>query len=272
MQEGPALTRVAPLALGCYPSRAIGFGGRSAPQGRLSPMDESTLIARLETLTTPHLADGCLRAGAPVRCGPPGLRAIAPGMRCAGRARPARHFGSVDVFLEALSGAGADDVLLIDNGGRLDEACIGDLVALEVKSAKLSGMVVWGLHRDTDDLLEIGLPVFSLGAMATGPQRLDPRSPDALAWARVGSFVITSSDFVVADADGVIFLEGERLPAIVEAAQAIRATEREQARKMRDGTSFREQSRFQDYVARRAKDPRFGFREHLRAVGKAIEE
>src|SRR5690242_17120903 len=90
-------------------------------------------IERLGRLTTPHLADACLRAGAPVRCGPAGLGPIAPGMRCAGRVRPARHVGSVDVFLEALTGSGRGDVLVIDNAGRLDEACIGDLVALEAK-------------------------------------------------------------------------------------------------------------------------------------------
>jgi len=41
---------------------------------------------------------------------------------------------------------------------------------------------------------------------------------------------------------------------------------------MRCGTSFREQSRFDEYVARRATNPRLGFREHLRDVGRAIEE
>jgi 4-hydroxy-4-methyl-2-oxoglutarate aldolase len=235
-------------------------------------MAEAALVDRLKTLTTPHLADACLRVGAPVRCGPAGLRPVAPGMRCAGRARPARHVGSVDVFLEALADTQAGDVMVIDNGGRLDEACIGDLVALEAKGAGLGGMIVWGLHRDTDDLLEIGLPVFSLGTMPAGPQRIDPRSPDALAWARVGDSVITSADFVVADADGVLFLQEERLSAVVPAAETIKTTEREQARRMRGGTSFREQSRFSEYIARRAANPRLGFREHLRAAGKAIEE
>ncbi len=235
-------------------------------------MPETDLVERLKTLTTPHLADACLRVGAPVRCAPAGLRAIAPGMRCTGRTRPARHVGSVDVFLEALTGTDPGDVLVIDNGGRLDEACIGDLVALEAMNAGLGGMVVWGLHRDTDELTEIGLPVFSLGTVPAGPQRIDPRSPDALSWARVGAFVLTSSDFVVGDADGVVFLGEDRLPAIVSAAEAIRSTEREQARKMRSGTSFREQARFDEYIARRARDPRLGFREHLRAVGRAIEE
>jgi 4-hydroxy-4-methyl-2-oxoglutarate aldolase len=235
-------------------------------------VSQTSLVDALKALTTPHLADACLRVGVPVRCGPAGLRAIAPGMRCAGRARPARHVGSVDVFLEALTDTEPGDVLVIDNGGRLDEACIGDLVALEVKAAGLGGMVVWGLHRDTDDLVEIGLPVFSLGTMPTGPQRVDPRSPDALSSARVGDHVLTSADFVVADADGVIFLQEERLPAIVAAAATIRSTEREQARRMRSGSSFREQARFTEYLSRRAVNPRLGFREHLRTVGKAIEE
>ena len=235
-------------------------------------MPQTTLVERLKALTTPHLADACLRVGAPVRCAPAGLRAIAPGMRCSGRTRPARHVGSVDVFLEALTGCDHGDVLVIDNGGRLDEACIGDLVALEAMGAGLGGIVVFGLHRDTDELIEVGLPIFSLGSMPAGPQRLDPRSPDALLWARVGPFVLTSSDFVVGDTDGVIFLEEDRLPAIVSAAEAIRTTEREQAQRMRNGTSFRQQARFDEYLARRATNPQWGFREHLRSVGRAIEE
>jgi hypothetical protein len=39
------------------------------------------------------------------------------GQGIAGRVLPVRHYGSVDVFLEAFSRAGAGDVLVIDNGG-----------------------------------------------------------------------------------------------------------------------------------------------------------
>jgi 4-hydroxy-4-methyl-2-oxoglutarate aldolase len=65
-------------------------------------------------------------------------------------------------------------VLVVDNGGRLDEACIGDLVALEAQAAGVEGMVIWGLHRDTVDIRAIGLPVFSLGAIPTGPSGSTP--------------------------------------------------------------------------------------------------
>ena len=67
--------------------------------------------------------------------------------------------------------AAPGDVLVVDNGGRLDEACVGDLVVLEAQAASLEGMVVWGLHRDTGDIRAIGLPVFSLGARPNGPRR-----------------------------------------------------------------------------------------------------
>ncbi|MFH8410307.1 hypothetical protein ACH4FX_36875 [Streptomyces sp. NPDC018019] len=69
-------------------------------------MEHEELRRRFAALTTAHLADACLRARTPVRCAPPSLRALTPGDRLAGRVLPARHAGSVDVFLEALeSGA-----------------------------------------------------------------------------------------------------------------------------------------------------------------------
>ena len=232
----------------------------------------SNLIARLGDLSTPHIADACMRTGIKVRCAPAALKPMAATMRCAGRVRPARHVGSVDVFLEALEAAQRGDILVVDNAGRTDEACVGDLITLEAATAGLAGIIIWGLHRDTSELFEIGLPVFSLGAIPTGPQRLDERSPDALAWARVGDWVVSPDDVVAGDADGVIFIPGGRLAEVVQAAEDIRSTERRQAGEMRAGRSFREQAAFAQYLSRRAQNPGFGFREHLRLMGGAIEE
>jgi regulator of RNase E activity RraA len=193
-------------------------------------------------------------------------------MKASGRARPVRHFGSVDVFLEAIDQAAPGEVLVIDNQGRLDEACIGDLVTLEAKAAGLAGVVVWGLHRDTRELIEIGLPVFSLGALPAGPQRLDPRAADAMVWTHVGAARVTSEDVVIADADGVIFIPEARLEEIVAGAAKIRDTERQQASAVAAGRSLRDQLQLRDYVQRRQREPDYTFRRHLRKIGGAVEE
>lgn len=95
-------------------------------------------------LSTPLVADACLRLGMPLRLAAPGIRPLSSGSRVAGRVLPARHYGSVDIFLEAMGSAGQGDVLVIDNGGRTDEACIGDLTVLEARACGLAGIVVWG--------------------------------------------------------------------------------------------------------------------------------
>ncbi|MFJ8659976.1 RraA family protein [Streptomyces sp. NPDC093795] len=223
-------------------------------------------------LSTPLIADACVRLGEPLRAAPAGILPVVPGMRVAGRALPARHYGSVDVFLEAFAYAEPGDVLVIDNAGRDDEACVGDLAVLEAEAAGVAGVVVWGLHRDTPDLVGIGLPVFSYGRHAPGPVRLDPRDPDALLTARFGDHEVTDADVVFGDDDGVVFVSAARAAAVLEAARTLFHTEREQARRMRAGETLRAQTRFDAYLAGRAEDPSYTFRQHLRRIGGAIEE
>lgn len=236
------------------------------------PMNHHELHHRFAALTTAHLADACIRAQVPVRCAPALLRAVVPGSRLAGHVCPARHAGSVDVFLEAFETTAAGDVLVVDNAGRLDESCVGDLVVLEAQAAGLSGIVIWGLHRDTAEIQAIGLPVFSLGAIPTGPLRLDARPRQALESAAVGDWTVTREDLAFGDDDGVLFVPGAQAGEVLTLAEAIRDSERRQAERIRAGISLRRQVQFSGYLAMREKTPSFSFREHLRAVGGAIEE
>jgi regulator of RNase E activity RraA len=235
-------------------------------------MQQPELRRRFATLTSAHLADACIRAGVSVRCGPAPLQSVLPGGRLTGRVLPARHAGSVDVFLEAFEAARPGDVLVVDNGGRLDESCVGDLVALEAQAAGLGGVVIWGLHRDTADIRAIGLPVFSLGALPTGPLSIRPRPADALESAAVGDWTVGPEDVVVGDEDGVLFLPTAGLAELVGLAESIRDTERQQADRMRAGVSLRTQVQFAGYLAERRIRPSLTFREHLRAGQGAIEE
>src|SRR5262245_8711112 len=105
--------------------------------------------------STPLIADACLRLELPVRIAPCGLRPVLRWMRLAGPVRPVRHFGSVDVFLELAGSARRGEVVVIDNAGREDEGCIGDLAVLELRAAGFAGALLWGVHRDTAEIARI---------------------------------------------------------------------------------------------------------------------
>ncbi len=74
--------------------------------------DNASTSSDFRDLSTALIADACLRLEITVRTAPLGIRALLAGARMAGRALPVRHYGSVDVFLEAMSTAGPGDVLV----------------------------------------------------------------------------------------------------------------------------------------------------------------
>ncbi len=235
-------------------------------------MKSAELGSLFSRLSTPLICDACLRLGVRYEVPNPGIRPLRPAMRIAGRVLPVRHYGSVDVFLEAFESAEAGDILVIDNGGRPDEACIGDLTVLEAQNAGVGGIVVWGLHRDTAELTAIGFPVFSYGSYPSGPQRLDARPPDALTSASCGEFRVDASYLVVGDGDGVVFAPLAQAGRILATAESISSTERAQAEAIRAGRSLRAQLRFSEYLETRKNDPSYTLRMHLKRVGGAIEE
>ena len=235
-------------------------------------MKTESLSRAFADLSTPLIADAALRLEIPLRISPPGIRPVTPNQRLAGPALPVRHFGSVDVFLEAMQNAQSGDVLVIDNGGRLDEGCVGDLTALEAEHCGLAGIAVWGAHRDTPELRQIRLPIFSYGVWPYGPRRLDPRDASALRSARFGDFLVEPGDVVFADDDGCLFVEAESIDELLRVAQEIWQRERRQAEAIKGGHSLREQLDFAQYLKKRAADSSYTFREHLRKISGAIEE
>ncbi|MBN2103580.1 RraA family protein [bacterium] len=224
------------------------------------------------SLSTPLISDACLRLGISLRLAPAGICPLIPDSHIAGKVLPVRHYGSVDIFLEAMGFGQEGDILVIDNNGRMDEGCIGDLTALEAQACKLAGIIVWGCHRDTMDLKKLKYPIFSYGVCPVGPKRLDMREPSSFQSANFGDVLVRAEDVVFADADGVLFVSVQQVEELLSTAKAIYHTERRQADAIRSGKKLREQLKFEEYLEKHSNNPSYTFRKHLREIGGAIEE
>ena len=221
----------------------------------------------MEPLPTAAVADACVRLRVPVRGA--GLRPVVPGTVVAGPALPAEHAGSVDVFLEAFQSARPGDVLVIGNAGRMDEGCIGDLTALEALHHRVAAIALDGTHRDTAALAGLGLPVWSRGAFPFGQRAARPRAADALDACAFAGHRVVRGDIVALDDDGAVFVPAADAPRVWALAARIQATEAEQARRAKAGDPLCAQFQVREYLE---AEPRPTFREHLRKIGKAIEE
>jgi 4-hydroxy-4-methyl-2-oxoglutarate aldolase len=231
-------------------------------------MSADELTARLRRMSTPLVADAVIRLGLPAKIAPGGIRPLVAGSKLAGRSSPVVLNGYADRVLEGIYRSADGDVLVLDDQGREDEACFGDLAAYEARSQGLAGVVIWGKHRDSAEVAEIGVPLFSYGTYPLGLQRTFPPVVDPFARGRFGEATVERGEFVLADDDGVVFVPAEHAERVLRAAEEIRAAELAQVEKIRAGTTLREQLQFDRYLRDRQDDPTLTLGEHMKRLGR----
>jgi 4-hydroxy-4-methyl-2-oxoglutarate aldolase len=238
------------------------------------------MLKAFADLSTPLLADACVRSDVPLRAAPPGIGAVVPGHRIAGRALPARHYGSVDVFLEAVSRAEPGDVLVIDNGGRSDEACVGDLAVLEAEAAGLAGLWCGGCTATRRSLWRSACRCSATAATRPGrcgwtsgrPRRWPPRGSGRTWSAATTLSLVTATACCSWPPSVPRGCLRRRTRSGKPSANRPAGSGRGRRCASRRPSTLRQQTAFDDYLARRAADPSYTFRRHLRRIGGAIEE
>ena len=225
-------------------------------------------MKRFQQMSTPLVADAIIRLELPAKIAPGGIRPLVAGSKFAGPASPVILNGYADRVLEAIYRSDAGDVLVLGNKDRSDEACFGNLAAYEAQSQGLVGVVIWGRHRDTAELVEIGVPVLSYGRYPLGMQRVFEPVDDPFARCQFGEVTVDRGELVFADDDGVVFVPQEHIKRVMDAAEELRSSEQAQVERIRAGTTLREQLQFDRYLRDKKKDPSLTLGEHMKKLGR----
>jgi regulator of RNase E activity RraA len=161
-------------------------------------------------------------------------QAVTVKITAAGLTKGKNHLG-----VKAIEAAAAGDVIVIDNGGRLDTSCWGGILANGAKMKGVSGVVVDGAIRDLDDCIEVPFPAYARGTVvATARGRIMEEATNIMI--QFGGVQVRPGDVVMGDRSGVVIIPQERLDEVVAKAEEFYRKEEEMIAEIRAGVSMLE--------------------------------
>jgi len=166
------------------------------------------------------------------------ISALSPSMKLAGPALTVEVRAGDNLMIHAaLLLAKPGDVLVIDGKGDRTCALMGAIMVNQCKAIGIAGIVIDGPVRDSEEIREMGFPVFSLGTNPNGPTKL---VPGRINWpVSVGGVAINPGDLVVGDADGVVVVEREKAESLLDLAATKLAEETKRIDAIRKGEQLR---------------------------------
>jgi 4-hydroxy-4-methyl-2-oxoglutarate aldolase len=132
--------------------------------------------------------------------------------------------------LKALEMGQPGDIIVVDAGGDTEVSVCGGLMGGLAKNRGIRGMIVDGAGRDTDELEDIGWPIWTRAITPRGTHTMFSGRKEELSInvaVTCGGVVVCPGDFVVADTIGVTVIPFDKAEEIVELARE--QADREQA-------------------------------------------
>jgi RraA family protein len=204
----------------------IGFAIHPKPHA-----NDPALLEIVSGIPTPLLSDNMSRvfgAGAALRPMHDGTPLI--GFAVTVKTRPGDNL----MVHKAIDISGPGDVIVVDAGGDLSNAIIGEIMLTLAAKRGVAGFVIDGAIRDSDALAKSSLPVFARGANHRGPYKDGPGEINVPAV--VGGQKVMPGDIIVGDADGVLAVPRAALLEVCRLAREQMAREDATMRQIADGS------------------------------------
>lgn len=166
------------------------------------------------------------------------IQALAPTMRACGPAFTVEVRPGDNLMIHAaMAMAKPGDVLVIDGKADRSAALMGAIMLTACRQLGLAGVVLDASHRDTEELLALGFPVWSIGANPNGPTK---NVPGRINWpVSCGGVAVNPGDLVIADGDGVVVVEREKAASLLALADKKVADERKRIADITSGGPLR---------------------------------
>jgi 4-hydroxy-4-methyl-2-oxoglutarate aldolase len=163
------------------------------------------------------------------------LHQVIPGSRAAGPARTVRC-GQGDILMVhvAMDRLEEGDVLVLTMPSPEPVALLGELLATQANVKGAAAVLIDAAVRDTEELRELGLPVWARWIRVQGANREEVGEIDVQV--DVGGTQIEPGDAIVLDGDGAVVVARDRIDEVLRASHEREANEQEKREKFRSGT------------------------------------
>lgn len=137
----------------------------------------------------------------------------------------------------ALDIAQPGDVIVVDAGGELSNALIGEMMVAYAIKKGVAGIVINGAIRDAASIANGDFPLFAAGVTHRGPYKDGPGEINVPI--AIGGMVIEPGDLVIGDDDGLLCVPFDQVAEVYDRAHAKHAAEQKQLEQIAQGENDR---------------------------------
>lgn len=203
-------------------------GFRILPRRRKVGLD---VVEQFSHLPVANVSDSMSRLTA----GGARLRPMHGGGVLAGPALTVKAASGDNLMLhKAIALAEQGDIIVVDAGGELTNALMGEMMLMQMEKRGVAGVVINGAIRDAAYIRGHNFPVFAAGVTHRGPYKNGPGEINVPV--AIDGMAIAPGDLMLGDDDGLLCVPFDDLEAVFAAAAAKHAAEQRQVADIQAGT------------------------------------
>lgn len=187
-----------------------------------NPLPQSVsddLVETYRSIVTPHISDNLDRMPGAI-----GLTPFNGAGKLVGTAITVqtRHGDNLMIH-EALNQARPGDVIVVDGGGDVSQALVGEIMMRKAMARGVVGFVIYGAIRDVAAFRNSDFPCYASGVTHKGPYKNGPGTLNVPV--NIGGMIVNPGDLMVGDEDGLIALSPTLARSLIPAIRKVEEKE-----------------------------------------------